>query len=138
MRDWRAVFGKNVRRYRQQKKLTQEELAFEAEIDLTYMGAIERGRRNPSFAWPITPSFESKADITLKQVFMGAATATCASTCVRLRPGTLARVFRHFLAGAKAQSGSAIVTKRTSRSRLPMSAFGGKADIDRTQRNVCL
>jgi len=28
--------------------MTQEELAFEAEIDLTYMGAIERGRRNPS------------------------------------------------------------------------------------------
>jgi transcriptional regulator with XRE-family HTH domain len=48
MRDWRAVFGKNVRRYRQQKKLTQEQLAFEAEIDLTYMGGIERGKRNPS------------------------------------------------------------------------------------------
>jgi transcriptional regulator with XRE-family HTH domain len=48
MRDWRAVFGKNVRRYRQQKKLTQEQLAFEAEIDLTYMGGIERGNKNPS------------------------------------------------------------------------------------------
>jgi transcriptional regulator with XRE-family HTH domain len=40
--------GKNVRRLRQQKGLTQEELAFEAEIDLTYMGGIERGKRNPS------------------------------------------------------------------------------------------
>jgi transcriptional regulator with XRE-family HTH domain len=48
MRDWRALFGKNVRKYRQQRKLTQEQLAFEAEIDLTYMGGIERGRRNPS------------------------------------------------------------------------------------------
>jgi transcriptional regulator with XRE-family HTH domain len=48
MRDWKAVLGRNVRRLRQQKGLTQEELAFEAEIDLTYMGAIERGRRNPS------------------------------------------------------------------------------------------
>ena len=37
-----------MRRLRQQKGLTQEELAFEAEIDLTYMGGIERGRRNPS------------------------------------------------------------------------------------------
>jgi DNA-binding XRE family transcriptional regulator len=27
---------------------TQEELAFEAEIDLTYVGGIERGKRNPS------------------------------------------------------------------------------------------
>ncbi len=48
MRDWRATLGKNVRKYRQQRKLTQEQLAFEAEIDLTYMGGIERGRRNPS------------------------------------------------------------------------------------------
>ena len=30
------------------KELTQEELAFAAEIDLTYVGGIERGRRNPS------------------------------------------------------------------------------------------
>jgi transcriptional regulator with XRE-family HTH domain len=42
------VFGRNVRRLRQQRGLTQEQLAFEAEIDLTYMGGIERGRRNPS------------------------------------------------------------------------------------------
>jgi transcriptional regulator with XRE-family HTH domain len=48
MRDWRAILGNNVRRLRQQRKLTQEQLAFEAEIDLTYMGAIERGKRNPS------------------------------------------------------------------------------------------
>ena len=40
--------GRNVRRLRQQRKLTQEQLAFEAEIDLTYMGGIERGKRNPS------------------------------------------------------------------------------------------
>jgi transcriptional regulator with XRE-family HTH domain len=48
MQDWRAILGRNVRRFRQQKKLTQEELAFEAEIDLTYVGGIERGKRNPS------------------------------------------------------------------------------------------
>ena len=48
MQDWRVILGKNVRRLRQQRGLTQEELAFEAEIDLTYMGGIERGKRNPS------------------------------------------------------------------------------------------
>ena len=48
MQDWRAILGKNVRRLRQQRGLTQEKLAFEAEIDLTYIGGIERGRRNPS------------------------------------------------------------------------------------------
>jgi transcriptional regulator with XRE-family HTH domain len=48
MRDWQGIFGRNVRRLRQQRGLTQEKLAFEAEIDLTYMGGIERGKRNPS------------------------------------------------------------------------------------------
>ena len=28
--------------------MTQEQLAFDAEIDLTYLGGIERGKRNPS------------------------------------------------------------------------------------------
>lgn len=46
--DWRGVFGDNVRRLRHQRGLTQEQLAFEAKIDLTYVGGIERGRRNPS------------------------------------------------------------------------------------------
>lgn len=48
MRDWRQIVGRNVRKFRQQKGLTQEELAFAAKIDLTYVGDIERGRRNPS------------------------------------------------------------------------------------------
>jgi transcriptional regulator with XRE-family HTH domain len=48
MRDWPAIVGRNVRRLRQQKGLTQEELAFESKIDLTYMGGIECGKRNPS------------------------------------------------------------------------------------------
>ena len=48
MRDWRAILGTNVRRVRQAKGLTQEQLAFDAKIDLTYLGGIERGKRNPS------------------------------------------------------------------------------------------
>jgi transcriptional regulator with XRE-family HTH domain len=48
MQDWRAILATNVRRLRQQRGMTQEELAFEAKIDLTYMGGIERGKRNPS------------------------------------------------------------------------------------------
>jgi transcriptional regulator with XRE-family HTH domain len=46
--DWRAIVGENVRRLRLERGLTQEQLGFEAEIDLTYVGGIERGRRNPS------------------------------------------------------------------------------------------
>jgi hypothetical protein len=40
MQDWRAILARNVSRLRRQKGLTQEELAFEAKIDLTYMGAL--------------------------------------------------------------------------------------------------
>jgi transcriptional regulator with XRE-family HTH domain len=48
MRNWPAIVGRNVKKLRQSKGLTQEQLAFAAEIDLTYVGGIERGRRNPS------------------------------------------------------------------------------------------
>jgi transcriptional regulator with XRE-family HTH domain len=48
MQDWRKIVGKNVRKIRQERGMTQEKLAFEAEIDLTYVGGIERGKRNPS------------------------------------------------------------------------------------------
>ena len=48
MDDWRAIVGGNVRTLRKAAGLTQEQLAFEARMDLTYVGGIERGRRNPS------------------------------------------------------------------------------------------
>jgi transcriptional regulator with XRE-family HTH domain len=48
MEDWRQIVGNNVRRLRRAAEMTQEKLAFEASIDLTYVGGIERGRRNPS------------------------------------------------------------------------------------------
>jgi transcriptional regulator with XRE-family HTH domain len=46
--DRRVEFGQNVRKIRLALGLTQEEVAFRAKIDLTYMGGIERGVRNPS------------------------------------------------------------------------------------------
>jgi len=48
MLDWRVIVGKNVRALRLVRGMTQEQLAFAAELDLTYIGGIERGRRNPS------------------------------------------------------------------------------------------
>lgn len=48
--DWNRIVGTNVRRLRVERKLTQEQLAHDSEIDLTYLGGIERGRRNPSIA----------------------------------------------------------------------------------------
>jgi transcriptional regulator with XRE-family HTH domain len=46
--DWKRIVGANIRALRKAKKLTQEELAGDSGIDLTYMGGIERGKRNPS------------------------------------------------------------------------------------------
>ena len=48
MQNWPTIVGRNVRRLRIQRGMTQEELAFESKIDLTYVGGIERGKRNPS------------------------------------------------------------------------------------------
>ena len=50
MLDWPAVLGRNVRAMRHARGLTQEQLAHDALIDLTYLGGIERGRRNPSLS----------------------------------------------------------------------------------------
>ena len=48
MQDWCKIVGSNVRALRLAKGMTQEQLAFEADLDLTYVGGIERGKRNPS------------------------------------------------------------------------------------------
>ena len=44
----RATLGNNVRCARLERELSQEQLAFEAEIDRTYVSQIERGVINPS------------------------------------------------------------------------------------------
>ena len=44
----RGTLGRNVRRLRLSRKLSQEDLAFDAEIDRTYVSLIERGVINPS------------------------------------------------------------------------------------------
>jgi transcriptional regulator with XRE-family HTH domain len=44
----KRVIAQNVRRLRVERRLTQEELAFSAEIDRTYVSQIERAIINPS------------------------------------------------------------------------------------------
>jgi len=41
-------FGQRVVELRKKQGLTQEELADKAEVERSYMGAIERGERNPT------------------------------------------------------------------------------------------
>lgn len=45
-----AALGQAVRRHREDLDLSQEEFAFEVELDRTYISGIERGVRNPTVA----------------------------------------------------------------------------------------
>lgn len=44
----KKLLAQNVRRLRLAKQMSQEELAFEAEIDRTYVSQLERSMINPS------------------------------------------------------------------------------------------
>lgn len=46
--DIRRQLGQNVRALRTELGLTQEDLAFEADLHRTYVSGIERGIRNPT------------------------------------------------------------------------------------------
>lgn len=46
--DMRRLVGRNVRRYRQQKGLTQEQFAERSGFSQQYLSDLERGRRNPT------------------------------------------------------------------------------------------
>lgn len=39
-------FGNNVRHFRKEKKFSQEELAYKADLHRTYIGMIERAEKN--------------------------------------------------------------------------------------------
>lgn len=46
--DVRTLIGQNVRKFRQERGWSQEDLAFESGLHRTYISGIERGVRNPS------------------------------------------------------------------------------------------
>lgn len=46
--DYQVRFGLTVRKLRNKKNLTQEELANLCDLDRTYIGSVERGERNVS------------------------------------------------------------------------------------------
>jgi transcriptional regulator with XRE-family HTH domain len=43
------ALGEEIRRIRKIRGLSQEQLAFQAEVDRSYIGGVERGERNVSF-----------------------------------------------------------------------------------------
>jgi transcriptional regulator with XRE-family HTH domain len=44
----RALVAWNLRRIRVRRGLSQERLAFDAEVDRSYVGGLERGEENPT------------------------------------------------------------------------------------------
>ncbi|AUW58999.1 XRE family transcriptional regulator [Sphingobium sp. SCG-1] len=46
--DIRRRLAANLRRFRQERELSQEQFAFEAGIHRTYVSDLERGARNPT------------------------------------------------------------------------------------------
>lgn len=46
--DMRRVVGQNVKIYRVRLGISQEELAFRADLHRTYVSGVERGIRNPT------------------------------------------------------------------------------------------
>jgi transcriptional regulator with XRE-family HTH domain len=46
--DIRKKVGTRIKELRQELKLTQESLAFKAEVDKTYLNEVENGKRNVS------------------------------------------------------------------------------------------
>lgn len=46
--DIRARVGSRIRELRKELQLTQEALAFKAEVDKTYLNEVENGKRNVS------------------------------------------------------------------------------------------
>ena len=48
MKDVRVRFGRRLRELRTKRKLSQEALSFEANLDRSYIGQVERGECNIS------------------------------------------------------------------------------------------
>jgi transcriptional regulator with XRE-family HTH domain len=67
MKDIKKLFGKRVRELRLARRLSQEELAFRADIHRTYLGGIERGERNP--ALKNIAAIAKALDVSLSELF---------------------------------------------------------------------
>lgn len=65
--DIRKKIGLRIKEYRTNLKLTQEALAFKAEIDKTYVNEVENGKRNVSVI--NLEKIVSALDATIKDFF---------------------------------------------------------------------
>ena len=64
-----SAVGANIRKLRSSKKLSQEELAFSAEIDRSYLSEIECGHKKPSII--VLDQIANALDVKITQLFRG-------------------------------------------------------------------
>ena len=62
--DIKEKFGKNLRRLRLEKGISQESLAYAADLDRTYIPSIEKGLRNVSITVMQKLAIALNADIS--------------------------------------------------------------------------
>lgn len=61
------IIGKNIAKRRKELNLTQDELAYSANIDRTYVGYVENGRQNVSVA--VLYRFANALKMDIKDLF---------------------------------------------------------------------
>jgi transcriptional regulator with XRE-family HTH domain len=59
--------GDRIREIRESRKLTQEELAYQADLDYSYVNQIENGRKNPTVQ--ILDQIAKVLKVTIKDLF---------------------------------------------------------------------
>jgi transcriptional regulator with XRE-family HTH domain len=62
-------FGKRVRQLRLERGLTQEALGSKCDLDLTYIGRIERGEQNSSLV--VIGAIAKGLGVSLEELFKG-------------------------------------------------------------------
>lgn len=64
----REIIAKNLRRIRVAKDVSQERLAFDAGVDRSYLGGLERAEENPTI--DILDKLVSTLGVDLNELFM--------------------------------------------------------------------
>lgn len=64
----RELVGSNVRRLRVERNIPQERLAFDAGVDRSYVGGVERGEENPTV--DILDKLAATLDVPIAELFV--------------------------------------------------------------------
>lgn len=63
----RVLVGRNIRRIRVSLRISQERLAYDAGVDRSYLGGMERGEQNPTV--DVLERVAATLDVPLKALF---------------------------------------------------------------------